>query len=132
MTIRGLIKINPQDRGRTPVDDCVPKAWYPWGKEVVIEPVPDDKYPLALYISDYPVSELTADTDIPSSLPLEFHECIVFFSCYTLLMKRKKWDSARYFYNRYLSSLELKYKIYMERKAEEVRTKQMLERRIRI
>lgn len=124
-TIQGLIKISPSNRGRIPIDDSSPKAWFTWGDEIVVEPVPDDNYKLALYVSDFPESELTLDSDVPSSLPLEFHECIALFSCYSLLLKRKKWGMAVYYYNRYLSSLEKKYRIYINRKAERREQKQL-------
>jgi len=117
-TIQGLLKMTPQCVGRLAVDDSKPKYWFTWGNEIKIEPVPDGAYKLALYISDFPAAELTSDTDEPSYLPNEFHECIVYFACYSFLIKRKKWDLASYYYNRYLSSLEKRFKIYMDRKTE--------------
>lgn len=124
----GLLKINPQIRGRVSIDDNKPKCWFPWGSKIVIEPVPDDAYPLDLYVSDYPTTELTSDTDIPSCLPLEFHECIIPFSCYCVLFRMKKWGLASYYYNRYLNSVETRYKIYMDRKAEDKKLKRMPDR----
>ena len=117
--LKGLIKILPTTIGHVAIDDSVPKCWFAWGNEIKIEPVPDTVYRLSLYVSDFPQTVLSADADEPDSIPKEFHECIVFFACYGILMKRKKWSLAEVYYNKYLSSLETKYRIYMDRKAED-------------
>lgn len=126
-TIQGLIKINPSMLGRVQIDDYSPRFWFTWGDKIIIDPIPDGNYKLALYVSDFPTTELMSDSDELSYIPHEFHECVVYFACYALLVKRKKWNLAKIYYNRYLHSLETRYKIYMDRKSEGRKLQQLPE-----
>lgn len=115
---KGLLRVNPNVVGRAALDNYIPTRYFPWGNEIKLDPVPDDEYTINLYISDFPSTALSSDTDELSALPEEFHECSVYFSCYVLCVKMKKWATAKDFYNKYIDSLEKKYKIYMDRKSE--------------
>lgn len=82
-----------------------PQGWFQWGKYMYVQPVPDDRYLLVLYIADNPDAALVNLTDLPSDLPEEFHECVVLFALYVLAFKLKRWGTAMAYYNRYTQLL---------------------------
>ncbi|MFH1147971.1 MAG: hypothetical protein V1736_09740 [Pseudomonadota bacterium] len=114
----GLLKILPTNVGHIAIDGTAPQYWFQWGNNIVIEPVPDAAYSLTLSISDYPTAELTLTTEYPTSLPDEFHPCVVDFACYVLSMRLKKWGQASRFYNLYINNLKKRRKEYIDRKVE--------------
>lgn len=115
---QGLVEILPMMAGHTNISGSTPQYWFPWGDKVVIEPTPDAVYPLTLFVSDYPDAELTLTTEYPTSLPDEFHPCIVDFVCYTVCLKLRKWRKASFYYNQYIQNLKKRKQEYMDRKAE--------------
>ena len=115
---RGLLKILPTIAGYANISGNSPQYWFQWGQYIVIEPVPDAAYSLTLSVSDYPTAELTLDTEYSTSLPDEFHPCIVDFACYVLSLRLCRWDQAAKYYNLYIQNLKKRKKDYIDRKAE--------------
>lgn len=113
-----LLKIRPEMVGHVTIKDYSPQYWFQSGNYVVIEPVPDGRYSLKLFISTYPCGELTATTDYPTSLPPEFQPCIVDYCLYALSLRMKKWKQAARYYNLYIRNLKKRKKDYIDRKAE--------------
>ena len=119
-TKRALLKIDPRMAGHTTVlATSYPRYWFPWGKYIVIEPVPDAAYPLLLFVSDWPAEELVNNSDTPTDLPDEFHPCVVDFALYVLSLKLKKWRQAAKYYNNYIKNLKIRKQAYINRKAEQ-------------
>jgi hypothetical protein len=111
---KGLMCILPQVVGNAPVNGNAPQYWFQWGKYIAVEPIPDAAtYDLAVYYAGYPISALSIDTDLPSSLPVEFHECIYLFALAFASMKLKKWADVGNYYNQYISSVQRKKNEYI-------------------
>ena len=55
----------------------------------------------------------------PSSLPDEFHSCVVDFACYVLLLRLRKWGQAARFYNLYINNLKKRRNDYIKRKTDQ-------------
>ena len=115
-----LLKVDPRILGHVNVsDNSYPKYWYQWGDKIIIEPVPDDEYPLVLYLSDYPHDPMVLNSDTPVELPDEFHSCVVDFALWVLALKLKRWRQAAGYYNIYIRNLKIRQAAYMKRKAEQ-------------
>jgi hypothetical protein len=98
----GMICINPQNIGHITIDGQNPQFWFQWGNFVKIEPLPDvATYSLNLYVSCYPTTAMTSDTDTPSLIPVEFHECVYLYTLAFACFKLKRWQDAITNYNRY-------------------------------
>lgn len=111
---KGLMCILPQVVGNAPINGNTPQYWFPWGKYIAVEPIPDAvTYDLEVYSSCYPMSALSVGTDLPSSLPVEFHECIYLFALAFASMKLKKWADVGNYYNQYISSVQRKKNEYI-------------------
>ena len=109
---KALQKVSPSTFGHMPINGTAPQFWCQWGNSIVIEPLPDAVYVLSIFVSDFPVTELTAVTDYPSSLPDEFHPCIVDFALYIFSVKMKKWQQAAKYYNIYVRNLSTRKREY--------------------
>lgn len=119
--LKGMLKISPLVVGRVSINDNSPAYWFPWGKNIVIEPTPDDQaeYQLLLHVADYPRRDLNHYHNSPDELPEEFHPCIVDFCLYTLSVRLKKWGQAVRYYNAYVRNLKMRRQEYIKRKAEQ-------------
>ncbi len=117
----GICCINPQFVGTTKLQESVthPQFYFAWGNCMYVEPVPQEKYLIRLFTAQYPDDALVAPTDVCSDLPEDFRECIVYFACYVLSMKYRKWQEMVFFYNRYISVLQ--------QRRQELRARQMVE-----
>lgn len=86
-----------------------PQRWFQWGEYLVIDPVPDvATYDLAVYAACYPAAIMSSDSDTPSSLPVEFHECVYLFTLAYAALKLKRWADAANAYNRYIAEVQRK------------------------
>jgi len=112
----GIIRVSPKCVGYTKYRNVYPRHWFPWGKFLVIDPVPLVRYTLRLYESYYPSAAMTLSTDTPKELPDEFQPCVTDFALYALSLKLKRWRQAADFYNIYIANL-------YERKAEYIKKK---------
>ncbi|MFH1230614.1 MAG: hypothetical protein V1709_03870 [Planctomycetota bacterium] len=113
--VSGIPKISMQMIGRLSIVGSNPQFWSQWGNNIIIDPIPDGEYPLTVFISDYPETELTNE---PSFLPKEFQQCVVMFACYSLSIKLKKWKQSLRYYNIYIRNLKKYKKEYMDRRVE--------------
>lgn len=106
----GIPCITPSTVGSSLLEDAGywPQGWFQWGQFLYIQPVPDDRYLLVLYLADNPDLALINGTDIPTDLPDEFQECIILFACYALCLKLRRWGLASAYYNRYVQLLMVK------------------------
>jgi hypothetical protein len=120
-----LLKIRPENLGHISIKDNTPQYWFQWNNNIVIEPVPDDAYPLKLYVSDYPATELTSTTDYPDSLPEEFRTCVLDFSLYAVCLALQRWKQAAGYYNIYIRNLRARRQEYVTRRAEKCAIKQL-------
>lgn len=139
-TGKGLMEIQPANKGRIPLNGTAPQYWFQWGSNVVIEPVPDAVYALTILYAAYPIVSMKGrdvynngngisfvdtygvawiDYDYPAELPYEFHPCIVDFASYLMSLKFKRWGKAGEFYNQYVENLSKRKREYIERKAEQ-------------
>ncbi len=119
--LKTIPKVDPRNVGhRTLNSDDEPQSWFPWGEgKILIEPISDEyQYYLTHYYADYPSAAMSADTDTPSDLPDEFHECLTDYALYAVCLKLKRWNQAAIHYNRYIVNLKKRYREYMIRKAE--------------
>lgn len=114
----GTIQIDPRTVGHSTINDYSPQYWFVWGNHLVIEPTPDVAYNLKLFYHRIPEAELTSTSDYPDNFPVEFRECLLDFSLYTLSIKLKKWKQASRYYNIYLRNLKKRKQEYVMRKAE--------------
>lgn len=96
-TDRGLMCILPTAIGHTPLNGTIPQKWFNWGKYVIVEPVPDQRYVLKFYYSDYPTA-LALNTD-ELLLPKEFHRCVIDYAEAMLSIKLKRWVDVVGHYN---------------------------------
>lgn len=103
----GLPQVYPQSLGHMPIDTSVPQFWFQWGDFLVIEMTPDaGTYDLFVYASCYPTTVLSADADIPSCAPPEFHESIYLYATAFSAVKLKRWSDVAVFYNRYVDAIQ--------------------------
>jgi hypothetical protein len=109
----GLQCILPTNIGYTPLNGNAPQKWFPWGKVIILEPVPDTRYVLKLYYSDYP-ADLVNPTDVPE-VPTEFHRCIVDFAISALCIKLRRWSEVAAYYNRYINELQAARIVYIKK-----------------
>ena len=111
---KGMIGILPQAVGHMPINTSVPQGWFQWGQYLIIEPVPDDTtYDLAVYAACYPAAVMSADGDLPASVPVEFHECIYLFTVFAAALKLRRWSDAAGAYNRYIAEIQRKRSEYI-------------------
>jgi len=103
----GLPKITLKHFGRIPLSGATPQYWTQWGGAVLIEPIPATAYTLYATISDYPLTEMSSDTDEPS-IPSTYHEDMVWYAVSRCLMRKGRREQAAYAYNRYIESVQLK------------------------
>jgi hypothetical protein len=101
----GLQRILPTNIGHTSLKTTTPEKWFNWGKYVIIEPVPDDRYILKLYYADYP-AELTLTTE-ELEVPHEFQQCSISLVLSLLSMKLRRWGDSMGYYNKYISELQV-------------------------
>ena len=105
----GLLAVLPQTVGRVPINSSAPQYWYQWGDSLIIEPLPDaGTYDLAVYAACYPAAVMSADGDLATSLPAEFHECVYLFALAYASLKLGRWSDAANTYNRYLADIQRK------------------------
>ena len=105
----GMLGILPQVVGREKVDTNTPRQWFQWGQYLIIEPLPDvATYDLAVYAACYPATVMSADGDLPASIPAEFHECILYFTIFAAALKLRRWADAANAYNRYIADIQRK------------------------
>lgn len=103
----GLPRITLKELGRRPLTGVVPQYWTQWGGLVLIEPIPVLTYTLYATISDYPLTEMSSDTDKPS-IPAVYHEDMVWYALSRCYMRKGRREQAAYAYNRYIESIQLK------------------------
>lgn len=105
----GMLGILPQTVGRISTDGNSPKYWFQWGDYLIVEPITDvATYDLAVYASCYPSAVLSADGDLPASIPAEFHECVYLFAMAFAALKLKRWADAAGAYNRFIIDVQRK------------------------
>lgn len=103
----GLPKITPKHFGRIPLSGTAPQYWTQWGGLILIEPIPDSTYTLYATVSDYPLTEMSSDTDEPS-IPSAYHEDLVWYAVSRCYMRKGRRDQGAFAYNRYIESIQLK------------------------
>jgi hypothetical protein len=110
---KGLMCIQPQAIGHIPISGNAPQYWFQWGDMLVIEPLPDvGTYDLAIYASCIPTPVLSADSDVCSDLPSEFHECVYYFALAIAAVKLKRWSMVATYYNKYIVDVQTKREQY--------------------
>jgi hypothetical protein len=114
----GIVRVSPKCVGYTKYRNAYPRHWFPWGKFLVIDPVPLVRYTLRLYESYYPSAGMALSTDTPDELPDEFKPCVVDFARYALTLKLKGWRRAAEFYNLYIRNLSIRKVAYIKNKVE--------------
>ena len=111
---KGMLRIVPQALGANPLTGATPQHWFQWGPYLVIEPTPDvATYDLFVYASCYPATVLSNDTDTPSAVPAEFHECVYRFSMAYANLKLRRWGRFATAYNEYIIDLQAKREEYI-------------------
>ena len=111
---KGLLCALPQMVGYVTINANVPQYWFQWGPYLIIEPLPDaGTYDLAVYASCYPAAVMSADGDTPANLPIEFHECVYYFTLAFAALKLKRWADAANAYNKYTTSVQQKRSEYI-------------------
>lgn len=103
----GLPKITLKHFGRLPLTGTTPQYWTQWGGFVLIEPIPASAYTLYATISDYPLVEMSSDTDEPS-IPSTYHEDLIWYAVSRCYMRKGRREQAAYAYNRYIEDIQLK------------------------
>lgn len=103
----GLPKITLKHFGRLPLTGATPQYWTQWGWFVLIEPIPTTVYTLYATISDYPLVEMSSDTDEPS-IPSTYHEDLIWYAVSRCYMRKGRREQAAYAYNRYIEDIQLK------------------------
>lgn len=103
----GLPKITLKHFGRLPLTGTTPQYWTQWGGFVLIEPIPASAYTLYATISDYPLVEMSSDTDEPT-IPSTYHEDLVWYAVSRCYMRKGRREQAAYAYNRYIEDIQLK------------------------
>ncbi len=114
-----MMSVNPQTIGHMVIDGSSPQFWFQWGNYVKIEPLPDTStYDLNLFVSCYPAIPMIADTDVPSLIPAEFHECVFLYTLAFSCMKLRRWNDAINYYNRFTESIQKEKSEYYSKFAE--------------
>lgn len=103
----GLPKITLKHFGRLPLTGATPQYWTQWGGFVLIEPIPTTVYTLYATISDYPLIEMSSDTDEPT-IPATYHEDLIWYAVSRCYMRKGRREQAAYAYNRYIEDIQLK------------------------
>jgi hypothetical protein len=103
----GLPKITLKHFGRLPLSGATPQYWTQWGGFVLIEPIPASAYTLYATISDYPLVEMSSDTDEPS-IPSTYHEDLIWYAVSRCYMRKGRREQAAYAYNRYIEAIQFK------------------------
>ncbi len=103
----GLPKITLKHFGRLPLSGATPQYWTQWGGFILIEPVPASAYTLYATISDFPLTEMSSDTDEPS-IPAVYHEDLVWYAVSRCYMRKGRREQGAYAYNRYIESIQYK------------------------
>ena len=103
----GLPKITLKHFGRLPLTGTTPQYWTQWGGLILIEPIPDSTYTLYATVSDYPLTEMSSDTDEPS-VPAVYHEDLVWYAVSRCYMRKGRRAQGAFAYNRYIESIQLK------------------------
>jgi hypothetical protein len=103
----GLPKITLKHFGRLPLTGTTPQYWTQWGGFVLIEPIPASAYTLYATISDYPLVEMSSDTDEPS-IPSTYHEDLIWYAVSRCYMRKGRREQAAYAYNRYIEAIQFK------------------------
>ena len=112
----GMSEILPQTTGRISINNYTPQYWFQWGEFLVVEPLPDvATYDLNIYASCYPAAVLTADADLPSSVPPEFHEVIAVFATSYASLKLRRWGDAALYYNMYIENIQMRKFEYIDK-----------------
>jgi hypothetical protein len=89
----GLSRIKQLHVGRQSYEGSDPKKWFESGANIGIEPLPDGTYNLRAYVSDYPSSEMTTNSDLPA-LPPEYRPLIVLYGFERALKKEGRFGHA--------------------------------------
>jgi hypothetical protein len=109
-----MMTVLPQTVGHIPIDTNVPQYWFQWGDYLYVEPLPDvATYDLYVYASCCPAAVLSNDSDTPTNLPVEFHECVYTFALAFAAFKLKRWGDAANAYNRYIIDIQRKRNEYI-------------------
>jgi len=105
----GMLGVLPQTIGHSKIDGNAPQYWFQWGDYLIVEPITDAAtYDLAVYASCYPAAAMSNDTDTPTNLPAEFHECVYMFALAFAALKLKRWGFASHAYSRYIADVQRK------------------------
>ena len=103
----GLPKITLKHFGRLPLSGATPQYWTQWGGFVLIEPIPASAYTLYATISDYPLIEMSSDTDEPT-IPATYYEDLIWYAVSRCYMRKGRREQAAYTYNRYIEAIQFK------------------------
>jgi hypothetical protein len=106
---RSMIRILPKHLGRTRTEGAEPKAWYPWGSVIGVEPLPGaTPYTLNAYVADYPEVEMTTLSETPS-IPVEYRDLIVIYGLFMAALMQKRYTTALSLYADYRSLVAQRY-----------------------
>jgi len=112
----GMLGVLPQIVGHSAIADYTPQYWFQWGDRLIIDPLPDvATYDLEVYASCYPATVRSADGDLLTSLPAEFHESVYLFTLAFAAFKLKRWGDAANAYNRYIIEVQRKRNEYVRK-----------------
>ncbi len=115
-TPRGLVRIHPRQIGSL-MTDAEPAYWFPWGRFVVIIPVPSQVYNLNLYVADYPAVLMSATTDTPE-VPAEVQHMLVSGGVWRALLKPRKFGTSGQLYQTYVAEVQMARQRLVEREAD--------------
>lgn len=88
-----------------------PFFYFTWGDYVVVDPPMDSAAASAntvAFTSGYPLAALVNAGDMPTALPVEFHESIFEYAKAFAAIKLKRWTDVGLSYNQYISNLQRK------------------------
>jgi hypothetical protein len=101
----GLGKIKPVQLGHNELKrGNVPQYWFPWGKYIIIEPLPVGAYNLNIYAATLPTSAMSADGNTPQ-VPSKLVNQIVQHAVIRGLIKDGRFGSAAKVYSSYVHRL---------------------------
>jgi len=86
-----------------------PGYYFQWGDKITVDPLVDSTAAgntTTAFCSCYPAAVMSSDSDTPSSLPPEFHDCIVDFAVAFACLKLRRWGDAGIAYNRYIGNVQ--------------------------
>jgi len=101
----GLLKIIPKQLGHLNLNGTHPQYWFPWGKTIAIEPLPDAAYNLKVYVASLPTIEMSETTDEPQ-IPVSLHYLVIKYAYCRALMKDGLLKNAGFVYANYVYDLE--------------------------